>query len=58
MDVLIRILPFQVDELRDDQGSGDVVDLIGQHDNAVVEQAGEYIVAAFAAAGLFNNIRN
>ena len=43
--------------LNDQTGSG-AVDLFGQDDDTVVEQAGENVVRPLAAACLLDNIRN
>ena len=58
LDVLIGILRLEIEHLRHDQARGGAVDLFGQDDDTVVEQAGEDIVRPLAAAGLFNDIRN
>ena len=52
LDVLVRVLGFQIQKLGDDKACGGVVDLFGQHDNTVIEQAGEDVVRPLAPAGL------
>ena len=39
LDVLIGILRFKIQKLRDDQARGGVVDFLGKHDDAVVEKS-------------------
>ena len=58
LNVLIRILGFQVQQLGNHQTCGGVVDFFGQEHDAVVQQTGENVIAALAAAGLLNNIGN
>ena len=58
LNVLIGILRFEIEHLRDDQTCRRCVDFFREHNDAVVEQARENIIRTFAAAGLFNNIRN
>ena len=56
LDILVRILCFQIQQLRNDQAGGGIVDFLGQENNAIVQQTGENIIAALTAAGLLNNI--
>ena len=56
LDILIRILCFQIQQLRHDQRSGGVIDFLRQEDNTVIQQTGKNIIAAFTTAGLLNNI--
>ena len=58
LNVLIRILGFQVKQLGNHQACGGVVHFFGQEHDAVVQQTGENVIAALAAAGLLNNIGN
>ncbi len=58
VDVLVRIVRLQVDELRDDQVCRLLVDLPAKEDDAVVEQAGVDVERALAARGLFDDHRN
>ena len=58
LDVLVRVLSLQIQQLGHHQRGGGVVDLLGQEDDAVIQQTGKNIVAALAAAGLLNNIGN
>ena len=57
LDVLIGILRLQIQQLRHDQAGGGVIDLLGQHDDAVVEQAGKNVIRALPAGGLLDNVR-
>ena len=58
LNILVRILCLQIQQLRHNQGSRGIIDLFGQENNAVIQQTGENIIAALAAAGLLNNIGN
>ena len=55
VDILIRVLCFQEQELSYHQGGGCIVDLIGQEDDTVTQKAGEDIVGALAMGGLVND---
>ena len=57
LDVLIGILCFEIQQLRHDQAGGCIIDLLGQHDDAVIEQAGKNVVRALPAGGLLDNVR-
>ena len=57
-DVLVGILCLQEKKLSHNEGGGGVIDLIGQEDDAVVEQAGVDVVSALAAAGLLDHRGN
>ena len=57
VDVLLRVLALEVQQLcHDDAGRGGV-DVLAQHNDAVIEQAGEDVIAALTARSLFDNIR-
>ena len=57
VDVLLRVLALEVQQLRyDDAGRGGV-DVLAQHNDPVIEQAGEDVIAALTARSLFDNIR-
>ena len=56
MNILVGILPLQVDQLRHHQRRGRVVDLVTQHNDPVVQQPGKNIIAALAPAGLLDHI--
>jgi hypothetical protein len=56
-DILVGILPFQVQQLRHHKARRRVVHLIAQNDDAVIQQAGKNIIGTLPARGLFNNIR-
>ena len=47
-----------MEKLRNHKRCGSIVDLFRQENNTVIQQTGENIVAALAAAGLLNNIGN
>ena len=58
VDILIRILSFQINQLSDNKGGCHIVDFIGQHNDTVVQQTGKNVIAAFSPAGLFHYIRD
>ena len=58
LDVLVGVLRLQIEELRHDQGRGDVVDFLAEHHDAVIEEAGKNVVRALAAARLLNDVRD
>ena len=58
LNVLIGVLCLKIEQLRNDQTGSGAVDLFGQDDDTVVEQAGENVLRPLAAACLLDNIRN
>ena len=56
LNVLVGILGFQIQKLGNYQTGSGVVDFLRQENDAVVQQAGENVIAALSAAGLLNNI--
>ena len=58
LDLFVRILRLQIQQLCHNQAGCGIVHLFTQEYNAVIQQPGKYIVGSFAAAGLLNNIRN
>ena len=57
-DVLVRVLPFQIQQLGHDQAGGGVVDVLAQNNDAVIQQTGKNIVRTLAMCRLFHDIRN
>ena len=57
-NILVGILGLQEQELRDHQGSGGVIDLVRQENDAVVEKTGEDVIGTLAPVGLLNNRGN
>ena len=57
-DILIRVLPFQIQQLCHNKAGRGIVDILAQHDDAVIQQTGEDIVGTLAVCRLFHNIRN
>lgn len=57
VDVLLRVLALEVQQLCHDDAGGGGVDVLAQHNDAVIEQAGEDVIAALTARSLFDNIR-
>ena len=57
LNVLIGILCFEIQQLRHNQAGCRIIDLLGQHDDAVIEQAGKNVVRALPAGGLLDNVR-
>ena len=53
-DILFGILPFQEQHLRYHQACSRLIDLIAEHNDAVVEQAGKNIELPFSPAGLLD----
>ena len=58
LDVLVGVLGLEKQQLRNDQARGRVVDLFAEEDDTVFQQAGENVVGALAAVGLFNDVRD
>ena len=56
LDVLVRILGFQIQKLCHNETCRRIVDFFGQEHNTVVQQTGKNVVAALTAAGLLHNI--
>ena len=57
-DVLIRVLPFQVQQLRNHQAGRSVVDILAQHNDAIIQQTGENIVGTLSMRRLLDNVGN
>ena len=57
-DILVRVLPFQVQQLRHHKACRGVVDLLAQNDDAVIQQTGEDIIGTLTMCRLFDNVRN
>ena len=57
VDVLLGVLTLEVEQLCHDHAGGGGVDILAQHNDAVVQQAGEDVIAALTARSLFDNIR-
>ena len=57
-DVLIGVLPFQIQQLCHDKAGRGVVDILAQHNDAVVQQTGENIVGTLPVRRLLDNVRN
>ena len=58
LNILVRVLGFQVQKLCYNQTGSGIIDLFGQENNAVVQQTGKNIIASLATTGLLNNIGN
>jgi hypothetical protein len=58
VDVLVRVLGLQVDELRADQVGDGVVDRRAQEDDVLLEQAAVEVVGPLATVGLFDHSRD
>ena len=58
VDVLVRILALEEEHLCNHEARGLVVHLTRKEDDAVAKEARIDVVAAFAAAGVFNDIRD
>src|SRR3546814_16946049 len=58
IDVLLRILRFEEQELGGDQRRHMILDLAGDEDDPFAQQARENVEAAFAAARLFDDDGN
>ena len=56
-NILLIVLSFQIQQLCNYQTGSCIVDLIGQHDDTIIQQAGKNIIGTFTAAGLFYNVR-
>ena len=57
-DVLTGVLPFQIQQLCHDKAGGGVVDILAQHNDAVVQQTGENIIGTLPVRRLLDNVRN
>ena len=57
-DILVRVLPFQVQQLRHHKACGGVVDILAQNDDAVIQQTGEDIIGTLTMCRLLDNVRN
>jgi hypothetical protein len=57
LDVLVRVLGFQVQQLSDHQRGGGGVHILTQKDDTVIEKTGENVIGPFSAAGLLYYIR-
>ena len=57
-DILIRVLPFQIQQLCHHKACGGIVDILAQHDDAIVQQTGENIVGTLPVRRLLDNVRN
>ena len=57
-DVLIRVLPFQIQQLCHNKAGGGIVDILAQNDDAIVQKTGENIIGTLAMGRLFHNVRN
>ena len=58
LDVLIRVLGLQIEELGHDQAGRGGVDLLAQEDDPVVQQPGENVIGPLAPVGLFDYVGN
>ena len=58
LDLLVRVLGLQIQQLGHHQRGGGVVDLLGEHDDPVIEQSGEDVVGTLPPVGLLDYIRN
>ena len=58
LDLLVRILALQIQQLGHHQGGGGVVDLLRQENDAVVEQTGKNVIGPLATGGLLHYIGN
>ena len=56
LNVLVRVLGLQVQQLGHHEAGGGVVDLLGQEDDPVVEQTGEDVIGPLSPVGLFDYI--
>ena len=56
VNILLRVLPFQIEQLRHHKAGRSGIHIFAQHNNAVIEQAGKNIVAALTARSLFDYI--
>jgi hypothetical protein len=57
-DVLVRVLPFQIQQLCHNKAGGGIVDILAQNDDAIVQKTGENIIGTLAMGRLFHNVRN
>jgi hypothetical protein len=55
VNVLLRILRLQEEQLRDHQARDMVIDSLAQEDDAVFEKARKYVIGPFAPRSLFND---
>ena len=53
-NVLVRVLRLQIQKLRNNERCGGVVDLLAQHNDAVIQQTGVDVERTLAAAGLLD----
>ena len=58
LDILIRILSLEEEELRDNKFCGLVCDLAAQHDDPLLQETGKDVVGALTGTGLLNHIGN
>jgi hypothetical protein len=58
MNVLVRVLGFQKQKLGAHQAGDRVIDAADKEDDPLLQQSGENIVGALAAAGLFDHHRH
>ncbi len=58
MNVLLRILRFQIQQLGDNQVCDLIIDGRADKEDVLLEQSGENIVRPFSPACLFNNDGN
>ena len=56
LDILVRILRFKIQQLRNDQAGRCIIDFFRKHDNAIIEEPGKNIIRALAAARLLHDI--
>ena len=54
----LQLTGMTMEQLRDDKACRHIIDVLGKHDDAVVQQAGVDIVCPFAAVGLFDDRRH
>ena len=57
-DVLIGVLPFQIQQLCHYQTGRSIIDILAQNDDTVVQQTGEDIVGTLPVRRLLDNVRN
>ena len=57
-DILIRVLPFQIQQLCHNKAGRGIVDILTQNDDTIVQQTGENIVGTLAVGRLLYNVRN
>ena len=54
IDILLRVLPLQIEHLGHHQAGGGIVHILAKDDNAVIEQAGEDVVGALSPVCLLH----